>query len=361
MNWMADRRLAIAQLFAWVVVLPGLQIVLAQEIGTNIVDCAVDVGKGAFVCGERHGNNLLIITNGGTVKSMTGYIGHKASSHMNTVIITGDDAVWNDTTGFDIGDKSSFNSLILVNRGRLNCTAGYLGYYANANSNSATVSGNGSVWTMAERLHIGCAGAYNTVVITNGGVVNCGEGATIGPGPCNSAIITGKDSVWNVKGGSIVVGGEPGSSLILRDDGSANGAVVVKSGSMIVGSGTIDTLTMQAGSMLSPGDPIGKLTLKGNCTLDSAATNVFELGSAKVAGVDYDYVEVQGTLDIANMDFTSFIFKARDGFGPGIYTLINAGVLSGDLGSSTKGSIGNLTAVIRKDTSKNNVLLTVTR
>ena len=85
----------------------GSRTVTAQEIGTNVVDCTVDVGQGPFVCGERHGNNLLIITNGGTIISMTGYVGRKASSHMNTVIITGAGAVWNDTTGFDIGDKSS--------------------------------------------------------------------------------------------------------------------------------------------------------------------------------------------------------------------------------------------------------------
>ena len=361
MRGMMDRARTILGLFLAASVLLGSPTVLAQEITTNIVDCAVDVGLGPFICGERHGNNLLVITNGGTVKSQTGYIGRRPSSHGNMVIITGAGALWNDTTGFDIGDRSCFNSLILADGGKLNCMNGYLGYYVNANSNSATVSGSGAVWNIVEKLHIGYGGSFNVVVITNGGVVNCGEGALIGPGPGNLAIVTGSGSVWNVSGGDLVVGGGPGSSLILSDGGSVAGSVVVRSGSTVGGSGALGSLTMAAGSLLSPGDPTGKLTIKGNMTLDGGATNVFELGKANTPGVDYDHVEVLGTLNIANVDFASFAFTANDGFGPGLYRLFHAAGLSGNLGAKTRGTVKNLNAVLRKDAEKNDLLLEVSR
>jgi fibronectin-binding autotransporter adhesin len=93
--------------------------------------------------------------------------------------------------------------------------------------------------------------------------------------------------------------------------------------------------------------PVGTLSFTGTGTLDitgaTSSTLEFDLGSSS------DTVAlVSGTLAIGNglINFDDFEFTAGSGFGAGLYTLFNAGTISGSLGSSLTGQIAGLDATL---------------
>lgn len=93
--------------------------------------------------------------------------------------------------------------------------------------------------------------------------------------------------------------------------------------------------------------PTGTLTFTGAGGLDitgaTSGTLEFELGSTS------DLVNLpSGILAIGNglINFDDFDFTAGSGFGAGIYTLFNAGSISGSLGGSVTGQVGGLDATL---------------
>jgi hypothetical protein len=63
------------------------------------------------------------------------------------------------------------------------------------------------------------------------------------------------------------------------------------------------------------------------------------------------------TLYLNGQDFSDFNFTALSGFGNGTYTLIDAGTISGSLGSYLTGNIGAYSATL--STSGSDIVLTV--
>ena len=334
----------------------GALLARAEDNTTNIVNSGNEINSsGEYTWGANGCNNVLIITNGGMVSSVTGYIGKDASANNNTVIISGTGSLWSVGTGFDIGDRSSGNKVYINNGARARSTAAYLGYYGGANDNAVHVSGAGSTFNVGEGLFIGNGGSGNSLTISDGGNVYSGEGATIGPGPKSLAIINGTSSVWTASGG-IAVGGEPGSCLKMNG-GTVSGSILVKSGSTLTGSGTVGSVTLEKDAIL---DPVGKLTVNGALTLNAGTKLTFELGSPKTAGKYYSHVEVQGTLDLGGVKFGNFTFTTRDGFGPGTYQLFACSTINGKLGAMAIGIVGGKKGKLSL-VGENTIVLNVSR
>jgi len=113
--------------------------------------------------------------------------------------------------------------------------------------------------------------------------------------------------------------------------GTGSGTVTVRSGATLGGSGTISgATTIENGATLAPGNPTGTLTFSGALTIQSSATNVFELGTTS------DQVVVTGALSAAGR----INVTAAAGFGPGTHTLFTSsgGLMIGAL------SLGSLPA-----------------
>jgi T5SS/PEP-CTERM-associated repeat protein len=190
--------------------------------------------------------NSLVISNGGTVLDLYGYIGLSESSMNNLVQVTGSGSLWLNDYTLSIGDYATGNRLVISDGGRVmdgyntgvfgvTNGFGYIGYNVGANSNSAVVSGNGSIWSNGFALYIGYAGAGNSFVISNGGTVIDKQGCIgcITNGNSNSVVVTGAGSVWS-NATDLYIGGDGtlGNSLTI-----ANGAMVVASN--VVNNGTI--------------------------------------------------------------------------------------------------------------------------
>ena len=112
--------------------------------GTNSTwNCA-----GHFFVGNSGSGNSLIITNGGQVVSGVSYLGENTISTSNSVLVTGANSVWNNSSCL-IGDNGSYNSMTINKGGRVVSSYAQLGYFYSANGNSAWVSDTNSVWDVS--------------------------------------------------------------------------------------------------------------------------------------------------------------------------------------------------------------------
>jgi autotransporter-associated beta strand protein len=134
-----------------------------------------------------------------------------------------------------------------------------------------------------------------------------------------NSIYTGGTIVSN---GAVFVSNTTGS-------GTGSGTVAVRSGATLGGSGAISgATTIENGATLAPGEAVGTLTFGGALTIQSSATNVFELGTTS------DQVVVTGVLSAAGR----INVTAAAGFGAGTYTLFtSSGGLT--LGTLTLGTL----------------------
>ena len=111
------------------------------------------------------------------------------------------------------------------------------------------------------------------------------------------------------------------------------------------------------GIPIAPGDGVGTLAFGGNLTLSSGARLDFELGDV----ANSDLISMPGsTLNLGGQNFADFAFTTNDNsFGPGVYTLIDAGAITGSLGTSLTGSVAGLPATLSLSASGNDVILSV--
>ncbi len=124
---------------------------------------------------------------------------------------------------------------------------------------------------------------------------------------------------------------------------------------ILMGSGTVlGNVVAASGSHIAPGNSAGILTLTGNLTLNSGALLDFDLANTAAS----DKISMTGsTLYLTGQQFSDFVFTPLDGFGAGIYVLIDAGGIQGNLGDNLSGNIGGLSALLT--TSGNDLVLNV--
>ncbi len=87
-----------------------------------------------------------------------------------------------------------------------------------------------------------------------------------------------------------------GTLKVINTDGSATGfgAVNVANGGSLAGNGIISgPVTVNSGGSLSPGNPLGTLTLSNNLTLAAGSTTFMQIQHSPLTN---DVVRVLGTL-----------------------------------------------------------------
>ena len=154
-------------------------------------------------------NNQVIITNGGRVDDSVGYVGffgpnpygYKGVS--NTVVVTGSNSLWNNTSALYFGlYGAGNNNLMISDGGQVNNTDAYVSYnYDGSGSNTIVVSGAGSVWNNSGSINFGLGynSGYNQIIVTNGGRVNALYG-NFYQTDNNSILVSGSNSVMSFSG-----------------------------------------------------------------------------------------------------------------------------------------------------------------
>jgi T5SS/PEP-CTERM-associated repeat protein len=258
--------------------------------------------------GER-GRGELTIADGARVTASSSEIGSEGGSPLNdaaegTVTVAGAGTSWitNDTLGIGARGKAE---LSIADGGLVTCTDGYIAVYGEPSSDDSegtvSVTGDGSRWTVSNRLDIsgsgGPVGGVGTLVIGDGGLVRTGFVTNVGP-----------------KGLIKLDGGTFASSILSFHSPSAGGFEWT-SGTLHVGRFG-RRLTNSAG-ILAPGESIGSTIIEGSYTQESAGTLQIELGGA--AADEFDVVTVNGaatlggTLDVRLVDLGAGIFSPAAG------------------------------------------------
>jgi rhamnogalacturonan endolyase len=177
-------------------------------------------------------------------------------------------------------------------------------------------TGNGAQTNPTWRI-----GAKNTTSTYGGTIGNSGVTSVIKIGAGN-LILTGN----NTYSGSTTING--GMLLANNPTGSATGtgSVLVASGGALGGTGTVSgTVTVNSGGTLSPGNPLGTLTINNNLNLLGGSTTQVQVQHAPPAN---DAVTVNGTLTQAGTlvvnQLDANAFTAGD-----TYQLLNATSFAG--------------------------------
>lgn len=201
--------------------------------------------------GNSGGSNQLVIGNGGTVFAAGGSsIGFKNNANGNSATVTDAGTSYRLSGNFAVGDNGAFNRLIVTNGGQvLSSGNGIIGFNSGGRSNLTIVTGTGSLWSNAASVFVGYAGADNRMVVSNGAGVNNGSGFIGLASSSNVAVVTGSGSVWHNRS-AISVGHFNGDNQLVVSNGgevfSGNGVIVGVETNSLRNRVTVDGGTLRA-------------------------------------------------------------------------------------------------------------------
>jgi autotransporter-associated beta strand protein len=165
-----------------------------------------------------------------------------------------------------------------------------------------------------------------------------------------SGSLSGSGSLLKTGTGQLMLSGAStysGSTAVnagqLMINGSLVSPVTVNAGGTLSGTGSLASVTVTAGGYLAPGDSPGVMQLSGSLTLLSGAMVDYELDTP---GSSDEISMPNELLTLGSQQFSDFNFTTSDGFGPGVYTLIVAGSISGSLGANLSGTVDGLPATL---------------
>ena len=154
----------------------------------------------------------------------------------------------------------------------------------------------------------------------------------------------------DVTGGSLVVNGSLGSTAV-----TVNGTTAI-----LAGKGTIGGSVNLANGTLSPGNgDLSALTVNSSVTLGAGSAFIFNLGTSPSDGNAKLSMAGQ-TLTLNGQQISDFTFNHSGSWTAGNYVLIDAGSLSGDLGSLVSmNPTAGVTLTLEKDIVNNDLVLAV--
>ena len=148
---------------------------------------------GDLYVGQDGSGNRLMISNSGRVNDANAYIGYNYSitSSNNMVMVTGVNSTWSNMGDLHVGYAGSSNSMVISNGGTVANVNGWIGYSNTASNNSVTVTGFGSLWSNSSAVVVGEYGSGNTLLVSNGAFLNYGAGLYISDqsGASNNKVI----------------------------------------------------------------------------------------------------------------------------------------------------------------------------
>lgn len=172
--------------------------------------------------------------------------------------------------------------------------------------------------------------AHDLILGGNGGVIDT-NGHTIGIAPRfvgTGGLTKDGSGILRLTGANSYAGAtlvNAGVLVINGDQSAATGPTTVSSGATLGGNGVIGgDVDLLDGSILTPGENVGALTINGNLSVASGAILNYDLGQANTAGgVFNDLVNVGGDLVLDGT--LNVAVPAGGSFGAGLYRLFNYG------------------------------------
>jgi T5SS/PEP-CTERM-associated repeat protein/autotransporter-associated beta strand protein len=238
--------------------------------------------------------NSVVISNGGTVANTEGSIGRVSNSTGNNVLVTGPGSLWTNSGSLFVGNEGSANRLVISNGGVVANADGYIGFRANSSNNSVLVTGTNSLWTNSGTLIVGNAGSGHGLGVAGGGTV-AASNIIIASGVGSSGTLNIGRFGTNDTGGTII------TPTIAFGDGTGvinlNQSDAVTITSAISGAGTINQLGAGT-TTLSGANTYSGTTLITNGTLQTATASA--LGTSAVQ-LEAGSLAPVGTLNIGSL------------------------------------------------------------
>jgi autotransporter-associated beta strand protein len=341
------------------------------SVGVNLVGTAGNVAGILDTRGHEVSLYLGAVTNGGRAAGSTGWGSGEILFDQGTL----------DAQSMIVGFRNGSGTGVVTGRldiGGGTVNLGSLELARNTSSSGNPVIGDvdlrGGVITMGGNITKGGgAGAAASLLMTNSAVLDMG-GFSIGSG-ANPIDTLQLDSgtlrnVSEINGGAAWTKNGPGTLTVegvnsyagnltaamgtLKYNGTytGGGLITVQGGATLMGTGTLAAVTVEAGGILKPGNSAGILTVDA-LTLDGGTLLEYEL--LTTGGSD---LILAGATILGGIGFDNFTFLPGVGFGPGVYTLIDATSISG-LGTGTTGTVGGYDAALSIDGDNQDLLLTV--
>ncbi|HHN79113.1 MAG TPA: hypothetical protein ENK11_10650, partial [Phycisphaerales bacterium] len=273
---------------------------------TNLLD--LEVGA--------EGNGFFQIDAGCSATSKNAFIG-KIETATGDALIRG---TWNTLVSAIIGNLGS-GSMTVEAGGTLNATQDIKIGDNDFSSGSLTIDGAGSTATAGGVTTVGNFGT-GSLTVSNGGLLTTAQ-LKIGDDAHGDVLIDGGTIIDTVGTG---VGNRATGTLTLDNGGTLQSPLVSIIAFMgtVAGSGTIDAPVVND-EVVSPGNPIGTLTVTGDYTQGFGILNI-ELGGT-APGTGYDQLAVNGHSTLGGILNVSLV----NGFNPanGQFVILQGGTVSG--------------------------------
>jgi T5SS/PEP-CTERM-associated repeat protein len=260
--------------------------------------------------------NSLLISNSAISQVSGVIVGVSSNDSQNQLVITGTGSQLTSSGKLKVGSSGSSNSMVISGGGRLFTQYGYswIGQFAGANGNSVLVTGPNSLWSNNGGLDIGTHGAGNSLVISNGGIVQITGDAYVGnnSGSSNNLLsIVGPGSKFLASGNLTVGNGIDANTLSLNNGASLSAAsLTVFTNSTLTGNGTITDPTIDGGTFAPAG--ASALTLNGDLTFTNGgvyAWNLFNNSASTTGGTNFTVpVILNGNLSVTTNSFFDLTF-----------------------------------------------------
>lgn len=279
------------------------------------------INTGSILVGEFSSFNSLLVANGGRLVNQFGYrIGWNPGANNNQVVVSGQNSEL-DALFLYAGDGGAFNTLLITNGGKVVSDSARIGLQIGANSNQVIVSSNNSTWVNNNDMYVGFNGSFNTLLITNGGRVvnaNCSIGYA-SDANSNQVIVSGANSTW-----------DNSDYLDVGDYGSSNTLLITNGGVVLAASAYVGLPGGGSNNLLSLGN--GTLTVtnvSGNAVLEVSIGNLVFNGGAITAdqllltnGALSTFSFNNGTLNTRAAAVTNgSLFTVGNGSSPATYNL----------------------------------------
>ena len=302
--------------------------------------------------GENSGGfGKLLMSGNGTALNLNGsgenFIGEQGIGQATV----GSGAQVNAVGGITVGSKSA-SSLSIQSGGKIFSQSGSIGSSEGGDGSLATVTGNGSLWSVTGSMDVGWTQHANLSVISGGNLVSNGGRLGILSGSHGVAFISGADSHWiNDSTATLIVGQAGQGTLDILSGGTVTSqGVTLATNSLGTGiakiSGANSTWNVD-GIMAVGGGGHGTLTVENGGKLVASLNSDLRIGDS-ATGVGY--LKVTGVGSEVQLGSFGPFGPALDvgNFGNGTLEIANGGFVSAGEGR-IGGAAGSMGAAIVKN------------
>ncbi len=247
--------------FLWVYALTlGVNAISTNNSALVAAGGEVRTTASGVLVGDRGSFNSMVVSNAGRVNATAGAVGNTSSSN-NWAIVTGSGSIWSNAGGWSVGRGGAFNTATVADSGQLHGSALYVGSL-NGASNTLNVTGVGTLCRTWGPLYVG-AGQGNQLTVSAGGLLSVATTAIITNG--STVLVTGSGSAWtNIGNVTVGLSGTAPSSIVV-----SNGGALRFSGTLGLGTagGAGNSLTVYGANASSLWATNGLTTVTNGATL----------------------------------------------------------------------------------------------